>query len=43
MARLSDEGIGFEDTMQNLEVKLEARPFFMAVLVLHCFHMFYPF
>lgn len=22
--RLSDQGIGFEDTMQNLEVKLEA-------------------
>ena len=30
-ARLSDQGIGFEDTMQNLEVKLE-------VLAEHCLH-----
>ena len=24
-ARLSDEGIGFEDTMKNLELRLEAK------------------
>eukprot|EP00913_Durusdinium_trenchii_P030585 g28645.t1 len=32
--RLSDQGIGFEDTMQNLEVKLEAMLGSALVLVL---------
>ena len=36
LGRLSDEGIGFEDTMKNLEAKLEA-----GILQVHSRHLLY--